>query len=479
MNFKMIKYVIGWLLIIVSILMIIPIICAIICGEDTIISFLIAGIITASLGTLLRLKKPENMTMYSKEGLILVAIGWILISLFSSLPFIISGAIKSPVDAIFETVSGLTTTGSSILTEIESLPKSILLWRSFTHWIGGMGILVFVLAIVPLSGGSNMNIMKAESPGPQVGKLRPKVQSTAKRLYIMYMAMTFTEIIVLLIMRMPIFDAICISFGTAGTGGFGIRNDSCASYTSLQQVTIAVFMLLFGVNFNVYSLIWGKKIKEAIKSEELRNYFTIILIAVIAIFIDIMGRYKNPLFGLRDAFFTVSSIITTTGFGTADFDLWPEFAKAIIVTIMFVGACAGSTGGGIKVSRIVIMLKTVVKEVHSFLYPKNIEKIRYEGKVVEHNVLRSINVFLMTYILVFILSFFIVSINDFSFEGNFSAVTAALNNIGPGLAEVGPTKNFSEYSDVSKIVLIIDMLAGRLELFPIIMLFLPKSWKKF
>ncbi len=479
MNYSFIRYVLGWLLIIVGILMFLPIIVAFVYDENVILAFVISMILAVCIGFFMRMKQPENRNMKAKEGLIIVALGWIFISVFASFPFMLSGSIEKPIDALFETVSGLTTTGASILTDVEALPKSMLFWRSFTHWIGGMGILVFVLAIVPMTGGGNMSIMKAESPGPKVGKLVPKVQSTAKRLYAMYICMTLLEIVLLLIADMDVFSSICMSFGTAGTGGFGILRDSCNSYTVPQQMIIAVFMIAFGVNFNVYYLIWLRKVKPALLSEELRAYLIIIFSAVLVIFFNLWNAYNHAFTAFKDAFFTVASVITTTGFSTADFDKWPEFSKAVLVTIMFVGACAGSTGGGIKVSRCVIMLKTVAKEVHSYLYPNNIEKIRFEEKVIEHNVLRSINVFIMTYIVVFIFSFLIISIDGYSFTSNFTAVVAAINNIGPGLAEVGPSGNFAHYSILSKSVLILDMLAGRLELFPILMLFIPKVWKKF
>ena len=479
MNFSMVRYIVGWLMLLCSALMMLPMIVGIIYGEKATIGFLISGLIALAIGFLVRMKKPKNTRIDSKEGLILVSISWIVISLIGSIPFIVTESIKSPVDAIFETVSGFTTTGASILNDVEALPKSIIFWRSFTHWIGGMGILVFVLAVFPLTGSNYMSIMKAESPGPKVGKLVPKVQSTAKMLYIMYISLTILEILLLLITGMPFFDSLCLSFGTAGTGGFGIRNDSIASYKIIHQVIIGIFMILFGVNFNVYFLLWNKKIKEAVKCEELRNYLTVIVVAIIVIFASVHGIYKDAWLALKDIFFTVASIITTTGYATADFDTWPQLAKAILVTIMFIGACAGSTGGGIKVSRCFIMLKTVLKEVHAYLYPNNIEKIRYEGKVVEHNVLRTINVFVMTYISFFIISFLLVSVDNYSFTSNFTAVTSAINNIGPGLEEVGPTCNFSHYSIPAKIVLTIDMLAGRLEIFPILMLFVPRAWKKF
>ncbi|MCR5201985.1 MAG: TrkH family potassium uptake protein [Lachnospiraceae bacterium] len=479
MNYKYIRFILGAVLIICGMLMVLPCIVAVIYREREGLSLLISCAICLLIGFLCFNKKPTRTNIYTKDSLIAVALSWITLGLFGALPFFISGAIPNYIDALFETVSGFTTTGSSILQSVEDMPKCLLFWRSFTHWIGGMGILVFMLALLPMTGGYQMNLMKAESPGPKVGKLVPKVQSTAKMLYFIYIVMTVLQIVLLIIARMPVFDAVTIAFGSAGTGGFGVRNDSCGSYSSLQQMIIAVFILAFGVNFNVYFLILRGKISDALSSEEVRGYFTIVLGSVAIITLSLIFKDKDPVYALRDSFFTVASIITTTGFGTADFDKWPQIARTLLVCIMFVGACAGSTGGGMKVSRIMIMFKTVKKEIRHFLYSKNIEKIRFEKKIVEHEVIRSINVFVMAYLFIYVTSFLLISLDGKDFTTNFTAVAATINNIGPGLGEVGATGNFSSYSWLSKLVLIFDMLAGRLELFPILMLFVPKAWKKF
>lgn len=479
MNFKMIRYVVGLILMLCGVLMLLPAAVAVIYQEKAGISLLVSAAVTFFFGLLLRFRKPRNPRIYTKDSLIAVALCWIGISIFGALPFVISGYIPNFIDAFFETVSGFTTTGSSILPEVEVLPKCLIFWRSFTHWIGGMGILVFMLALLPSTGGYQMNLMKAESPGPKVGKLVPKVQSTAMMLYRIYIILTLLQIVLLLLARMPVFDAITITFGTAGTGGFGIKNDSCASYTSMQQMIIAVFMILFGVNFNVYFLVWMGKIKDAVTSEEVWTYLSIIACSVLIITFNITGKYSGWMPAFRDALFSVASVITTTGYSTADFDRWPEISRSVLVAIMFIGACAGSTGGGMKVSRIGIVFKSLKKEIHHYLYPNNVEKIRYEGKVVEHEVLRSINVFFVTYIMIFAISVVAVSVDDFDFTTDFTAVAATLNNIGPGLGMVGPSGNFSKFSWFSKLVMCFDMLAGRLEVFPMLMLFVPKTWKKF
>lgn len=400
-------------------------------------------------------------------------------SCFGAIPFVISGWIPNPVDALFEVVSGFTTTGASILTDVEVLPKCLLFWRSFTHWIGGMGVLVFLLTLIPLAGGSHMNLMKAESPGPSVSRLVPKVKSTAKILYLIYIVMTIAEIILLLIGKMPLFDALTTAFGTAGTGGFGIRNDSIAGYSTYNQVVITIFMILFGVNFNVYFLFLLRKFKQASVSEEVRAYFLIIFAAILVITWNVHGMFDNIGQALQQVSFQVASIITTTGYATTDFNLWPQASRTILVMLMFVGACAGSTGGGIKVSRFLILLKAAKKELIQLLHPRSVRKIKIDGKAVEHEVVRSTNVFMGIYILVFAFSILLISFDNLDLATNFTAVTATLNNIGPGLELVGPTGNFSVFSNFSKLVLTFDMLAGRLELFPLLLLFVPDTWKKF
>ena len=396
-----------------------------------------------------------------------------------ALPFIFSGSIPNPVDAIFETASGFTTTGASILADVEILPHCVLIWRSFTHWIGGMGVLVFILSLLPLTGGYHMNLMKAESPGPSVSKLVPKVQSTAKILYGIYFVMTVIQIILLLLGGMPLFDSLCAAFGTAGTGGLGIKSDSMAGYSTYLQVVITIFMILFGINFNAYFLLITRKFAQAFKMEEVRYYLGIIAIAVLIITCNIYHMYGSVSESLQQAAFQVGSIITTTGYATTDFNLWPEISRTILVMLMFIGACAGSTGGGIKVFRILILCKTIRKELHIFLHPNAVKKIKMDGKVIPHEVLRSTNIFIIVYILIIAGSIFLIAFDDFDLITNFTAVTATFNNIGPGLELVGPIGNFGMFSWFSKIVLTFDMLAGRLEIFPLLLLFVRDTWKKF
>ncbi len=389
----------------------------------------------------------------------------------------LSGEIPSLTDALFETVSGFTTTGASILNNVEGLSYCALFWRSFTHWIGGMGVLVFLLAVIPLSGGSHINLMRAESPGPSVGKLVPKIRYTARILYIIYFAMTILEIILLLLGDMPLFDALTTSFGTAGTGGFGIKNDSFMSYSPYLQWVVTIFMILFGVNFNAYYLLLFGKIKHALSMEEVRTYFIIIFAAAGVIFFNILETCSGIFDALTQSMFQVGSIITTTGFSSVDFNLWPQASKSILVLLMFIGACAGSTGGGIKVSRFILLVKTIAKELNSYIHPKSIKKIKMEGKPVEHEVVRSTNVYFITFMILFSASVLAISFEGKDLITNFTAVAATINNIGPGLELAGPTQNFGHFSLFSKYVLIFDMLAGRLELFPLLILFHPEAWK--
>jgi trk system potassium uptake protein TrkH len=441
-------------------------------------SLLITAILCMVVGLLMTRQKLTNQNMYAREGFIATALCWVVLSVFGALPFVFAGSIPSFIDALFEVVSGFTTTGSSILSEVESMPRCLQFWRSFTHWIGGMGVLVFVMAVLPLTGGSTMYLMKAESPGPSVGKLVPKVKSTAVLLYKMYLGLSILQLIFLLIGRMPLFDSLCTVFGTAGTGGFGIRNDSFAGYSTYLQGVVTVFMILFGVNFNIYYLIVRRRFKEAAQSVEVRTYFAIIAVAVILITINISSMFPSLFQAFHHAAFQVGSIMTTTGFATTDFDLWPSFSKTILVLLMFIGACAGSTGGGIKVSRIVVLFRSILKELDLIVHPHNVRKVKMDGRIVEHAVVRSINVFLVSYLFVFALSVLLISLDNFSFTTNFTAVAATINNIGPGLELVGPTQNFGMFSDFSKLILIFDMLAGRLELFPLLILFSRNTWKR-
>ena len=479
MNYAMIAYVIGWILNCEGFLMLLPCLTAVIYQETAGFSFAAAMALCFLFGVPLTVRKPKNMVFYTKEGFVSVSLSWIVLSVMGSLPFLFSGSITNPVDALFETVSGFTTTGASILSDVEALPRCILFWRSFTHWIGGMGVLVFILSLLPLTGGYHMNLMKAESPGPSVEKLVPKIQSTAKILYSIYVAMTILEVLLLLAGNMPLFDALTTTFGTAGTGGFGIKNDSMASYSPYLQNVVTVFMILFGINFNFYFLLLMRKPKKAMKNEEVRCYLAIIAITISIITFNIRGLYPSIMEAFQQAAFQVGSIITTTGFATTDFNTWPQVSRTILVMLMFVGACAGSTGGGIKVSRFVILLKTVNKELHLFLHPKGVRKISMDGKVVEHEVVRSINVFMTAYVLVFAFSILLVGFDNHDLITNFTAVAATLNNIGPGLELVGPSQNFGLFSDPAKCVLIFDMLAGRLELFPLLLLFVKDTWQRF
>jgi len=476
MNFEYIRYILGSILIFQGGFMLIPSGVALIYKEHTGISFLISSTICLVIGILLTRKKPRNNAFYAKEGFFSVAICWVAFSVSGALPFIITQEIPSVTDALFEIVSGYTTTGSTILPDVEALSKCLLFWRSFTHWIGGMGVLVFVLCVLPLAGGNNMHLMRAESPGPSVGKLVPRIRSTAMILYGIYTALTVMECILLLLGGMSFFDAITTSFGTAGTGGFGIKNSSIADYNTFIQNVVAVFMVLFGVNFNIYFLLLVRKPKQALKSEEMCSYFGIILISTILIAINIKSSYASLGTSFQQAFFQVSSIITTTGFSTTDFNLWPTFSKTILVLLMFIGACGGSTGGGIKVSRIVIAWKNVRNEVASFIHPKSVHTVRMEGKKVSNDIVRSVNTYIVIYILVFVVSVLLISLEGFSLETSFTSVAATLNNIGPGLDGVGPLENFAGFSVFSKCILMFDMLAGRLELIPMVVLFSPRSW---
>ena len=478
MNTSMIRYILGQILRLQSLFLLLPSITAIIYKENTFIPYITVAFSCFVLGTVMTWNKPEDHVFYLKEGCVATALSWIVLSLSGAFPFMLTGEIPHFVDALFETASGFTTTGSSILSNVEALSYSSLLWRSFTHWIGGMGVLVFLLAVIPMSGGSNINLMKAESPGPSVGKLVPKIRSTARILYLIYIGMSIAMFFLLLLGKIPVFDALATTFGTAGTGGFGIKNDSIASYSPYIQWVITVFMLLFGVNFNAYYLILFHDVKKAFKIEEVRWYFAIILLSAFVIFTDLMQFY--PSFGdaVRDSFFQVATIITTTGFATADFNLWSATSKSTLVLLMFVGACAGSTGGGLKVSRLMILIKTIFKELTSYLHPKSIVKIKMDDKPIEHEVVRSANVYFITYMIIFVVSVFCLTFENKDLVTIFTAVAATFNNIGPGLEMVGPTANFGHFSNFSKLVMIFDMLAGRLELFPLLMLFHPELWKE-
>ena len=477
MNFSIIVYIIGYVLKIEGFLMLVPTFVGLYYGETEYLSFLAVAVGIMVLGHLLSFKKPKNQVFYAKEAFVSVPLSWLVVSLFGALPFVISGDIPNFINAFFEMVSGFTTTGSSILTNVEALSHASLFWRSFSHWIGGMGILVFILSVLPLTSGATIHLMRAESPGPQVDKVVPKIKDTSIMLYIIYTAMTALEIILLIIGNIPTFDAVTLSLGTAGTGGFAVRNSGIAEYSPYVQYVIAIFMILFGVNFNVYVLLIRKHLKQALRMEEARWYVIIIILAVALVTVNTKYLFPTLEQAFRHALFQVSSIITTTGFSTYDFSVYyPVFSQTILVLLMFCGACAGSTGGGIKVSRIAVMVKTIKDELSKIIHPRAVKKVRLENKVVSSSVVNSIFTFLMGYFAIFIVSLLIVSLDNFDFATNFSATAATINNIGPGISLVGPYENFSEFSDLSKLVFCFNMIAGRLEILPMLVLINPKTW---
>ncbi len=480
MNYAIVFRLLGYILLCEGGLMCLPALVSALYHEwDVLWIFLFTVALCFVIGLSLTFLKPRRKIFYMRESCVTAALTWVVISVMGAVPFVLSGAIPDPVAALFETVSGFTTTGASVLADVESLPMGILFWRSFTHWIGGMGILVFLLAVMPLAGGSHVNLMKAESPGPQVEKMVPSVQATAKILYTIYLGMTILQILFMLAGGCPLMDTLLITFGTAGTGGFGVRNDSLASYSTYIQVVVTVFMILFGVNFSAYFYLTRRKFKKAIAIEEVRWYLIVIAAAIAMVSWNIRDLFPNFRTAVQQAAFQVGSIITTTGFSSCDYDLWPPFAKTVLVTLMFIGACAGSTGGGMKISRLVTLAKSIRKEIQQTLHPNAVTPVRVDGKPINHETLRSINVFMAAYIIIFTVSVLLVSLDGYSMTTNFTAVAATFNNIGPGLEGVGPTANFGFYSSFSKLVLTFDMLAGRLELFPMLLLFAPETWKKF
>lgn len=476
----MITYVLGSLLRIEGVLMSIPLVLSFVYREGPAQkAFLITVLVCFVLGTLIRHREPENKSIYGREGFVVVALSWIVMSLFGAMPFYLSGAIKGFINCFFETVSGFTTTGASILTEIEGLPMSILFWRSFTHWIGGMGILVFMLAILPMGDERSMYMMKAEAPGPMVSKLVPKVKSTAKLLYKIYIALTIIEMILLLLGGMPLFDSVVNSFSTAGTGGFAILNSSIAGYNNAYyEYVITAFMLLFGVNFNLYYFLILRDFRNIWKNEELRYYVGIVVLSIILITTNIYHMYPTFESAFRHAAFQVAAIITTTGFATANFDLWPEFSKALIFCLTILGACAGSTGGGLKVSRLIILLKLAYREIKHIVHPRSVNLIKLDGYKVEEDVVRGVTGYIVIYVLLLLGSFILISFDNYDFTTSLTSVVTCLGNVGPGFAMVGPVENFSFFSGFSKLVLCFDMLLGRLEIFPIVMLFAPSIWRK-
>jgi len=483
MNYKMMGRFIGQITALEAVFMIPAMVISLCCGEqNALFGFLVTlgSLVVISLMLLLTCRGGGQL-FGAKEGLVCVGLSWVILSLLGCLPFYLSREIPRFMDAFFETVSGFTTTGSSILSDVESLSKGLLYWRSFTHWVGGMGVLVFLLAIAPGGKGDRgftMHLLRAESPGPEVGKLVPKIRQTALILYLIYIVMTVVNVILLLAGGMSLLEAVCTAFGTAGTGGFGIKNDSIASYSPYIQTVCAVFMFLFGINFSCYYLLLLRQFRSVFKDEELRLYFGLAALSVALIALNVRHLYGSVGETVRHAAFQVSSIMTTTGFATTDFDLWPSFSKGIVLMLMVVGACAGSTGGGLKCARVLLLFKNLRRNIRQVLNPKKVQVVRSNDRIIDERVLSNTDAYLAAYVIIIIVSFLVISLDGFSTATNISAVLACFNNIGPGLEAVGPTCNFGGFSDLSKLVLILDMLAGRLEIFPILVLFSKSTWAK-
>lgn len=480
MNYKMTAYVLGKMLGVEALVLCIPAAVSLIYGETSdMAAFGITSAVLCVFFLLFGRKKPENGRIYGKDGLVIVAAAWILWSVFGALPFYLSREIPSYVDALFETVSGFTTTGSTILTDIEALSYGMNFWRCLTHWIGGMGVLVFVMVVTSLDDKSSMHLMRAEVPGPEADKLVPKARETAKLLYAMYLALTVAEIIFLLAGGMNLYDSIIHSFSTAGTGGFANHNSSVAYYDSAYiDGVITVFMILFGINFNMYFLLLIKDVKSVWKNEEVRAYLGIIVAATLVITCNVLSIYKEPLKAFRYSIFQVASIITTTGFATADFNLWPELSKCILLLIMVIGACAGSTGGGVKVSRFLILWKSILKQVKGMLHPKSVNVVKVNRKKISNETLQGVYAYFSAYVFVFGISVLLVALDNFDFATTISGVLTTLSNVGPGISRVGPIENFQSFSVLSKIVFSMDMLIGRLEIFPFLMICSPSFWRK-
>ncbi|MBQ9824292.1 MAG: TrkH family potassium uptake protein [Solobacterium sp.] len=484
MNLRMMLRIIAYILAVEAALMLPSVVISMALHEAASLhGFLLSiGIILAVSAFLFLITiKADGRRFYAREGLVTTGISWIVLGAMGCLPFYFSKSIPSYVDALFEMVSGFTTTGSSILNNVEILPKGILWWRSFSHWVGGMGVLVFLMAIVSLSGknqGFTLHIMRSESPGPAVGKMVPRVKDTAKLLYWIYTGLTVIDIALLKIGGLSMFDSCCLAFGTAGTGGFGLLNDSFASYSPYIQYVTTVFMLLFSVNFSIYYLLLLKKFKAAFLDEEFRLFWTLVFISITLIAINVRPLYTTMEETIRHTSFTVGTLMSTTGYATTDFDLWPSFAKSIVVLLMFFGACAGSTGGGFKTIRLLLLWKSLRRNIHTSLHPSEVRAITVNKRPIDEQILHNTHAYLVAYVIIVIISVLIVSLDGFSFETNFTAVMATLNNIGPGLAQVGPTCNFSGYSDLSKLVLTADMLAGRLEIYPMLILLSRSTWKR-
>ena len=478
MNIRMTIYILGILLFFEGVFMAVPTVTAAVYHEPELLLFAVIAAFCLLAGIVITRFKPQNKNLFARDGFVIVALSWLVLSLIGALPFWISGTIPKFVDAMFEAVSGFTTTGASILHDLAPVPKCMLMWRSFTHWVGGMGVLVFIMAILPLAGGQNMYLMKAESPGPSVSKLVPRVRKTAMLLYIIYFVMTVAEFVLLLIGGMPVFDAINISVATAGTGGFSC-NPAGMPYTPFCINVITVFMFLFGVNFSCYFLLLHKKFKEAL-TDELKVYLGIIVFAIVTITLNVrhLPMFRGTGEALMHSSFTIGSLLSSTGFATVDFNQWPVYSRTLLVMLMFVGACAGSTGGGIKVSRFIILFRNMANELRVMTHPRQVKKVRMDGHQVDAEIIKSVHVYFAVYIMIYVISMLILTVDGLDLTTNFTAVVATLNNIGPGLELVGPTSNYDVFSTGSKCVLIFDMLAGRLELFPIVLLLAPSTWKK-
>ena len=482
MNYRAVFNIIGKVLCIVAVFMLPALVISLACGERVgAIALAVSMVIGFAVGIPLARLRPKRPDIFAREGLVTVGLAWIFVSLLGALPFLLSASIPNYIDCVFETVSGFTTTGATIVADVEILPKGILYWRSFTHWLGGMGVLVFLLILNPLSdknSGESMHLLRAESPGIKASKLVPRMKDSAGILYRIYIALTVLEFVLLVLGRMPVFDAVCLSFGTAGTGGFGVLNASVAPYSPYCQWVITVFMLLFGVNFNVYFLLLIRKLRKALKNEELIVYACVVLSAIVLISINIAGSYPTVEETVRTAAFQVASIISTTGFSTANFDLWPQMSRTILVGLMFCGACAGSTGGGVKVIRMIVSFKAARRSIYKTMHPNSVRIIHVDGERIDDATVSAVGAYMLVYFIITAVAIFLVSMDGLSFETNFTAVAACLNNIGPGLGAVGPVENYCVFSWFSKIVLTLSMLIGRLEIYPILLLFTPSVWRK-
>ena len=478
MNRRMVLFMLGLIIMLEAFILMLPAACSLIYKEKSFFAFLITIVIAFAVAFVLSvLNKPRDKTIFAKEGFVIVSLAWICFSAVGALPFVISGEIPSFIDSFFETVSGFTTTGASILTDVESKSHGILFWRSFTHWVGGMGVLVLMMAIFPTDTGRTIHIMRAEMPGPIIGKLVPKIKSTAKILYLIYIVLTATEALFLLLGGMSPFESIVYSLGTAGTGGFGIKSDGLASYTPYQQWVITVFMVIFGINFNLYYLVLTKKVRSALKSEELWFYLTIVATATVLITVNIYDMYGNTSDALRNSAFQVASLISTTGYATADFNLWPTFSKGILFLLMFTGACAGSTAGGLKLSRVILLFKSVRSNLKHMLHTRSVESIRFEGKKVDNATITNVASYFALYMLCIAVILLLLCLEPFDLETNISAAVSCFNNIGPGFSSVGPMSSYAEYSDFAKLVLSCAMLLGRLEIYPMLLMFSPTVWR--